>query len=75
MAKRCPPGVICIENMTIFMIIVSLLVVMYLMNTYNMNLLARSQMQGGVSSQNNYMIPSAHGLSYSRPQDSQKYMP
>ena len=50
MAKRCPPGVICIENMTIFMIIVSLLVVMYLMNTYNMNLLARSQMQGGVSS-------------------------
>ena len=76
MAKRCPPGVICIENMTIFMIIVSLLVVMYLMNTYNMNLLARSRMQGGVTSQNNYMIPSAHGLSYSQPQDSQiKYMP
>ena len=43
MAKRCPPGVICIENMTIFMIVISLLVVLYLVNTYNMNLLARTQ--------------------------------
>ena len=46
MGKRCPPGVICIENMTIFMLVVSLLVVMYLMNTYNMNLLARTQPTG-----------------------------
>ena len=74
MAKRCPPGVICIENMTIFMIIVSLLVVLYLVNTYNMNLLARTQQ--GISSQNFYNVPSAHGLSYSHPQESQiKYMP
>ena len=33
MAKRCPPGVICIENMTIFMIVISLLVVLYLVKS------------------------------------------
>ena len=69
MAKRCPPGVICIENMTIFMIVISLLVVMYLINTYNMNLLAKIKT-------NNVSVPSAHGLNYQSNQYSQvKYMP
>lgn len=76
MSKRCPPGVICIENMTIFMMVITLMVIMYLMNTYNMNLLARTQMQSGKEHQNFNNVPSAHGLSYSNSPDAQiKYMP
>ncbi len=33
MAKKCPPGVICIENMTLFMIIIVIAIIIYLLKT------------------------------------------
>ena len=33
MVKKCPPGVICIENMTIFMIFIVIAIIIYLLNT------------------------------------------
>lgn len=35
MAGKCPPGVICIENMTIFLLILSMIIVLYIF--FNMN--------------------------------------
>ena len=37
MGKKCPPGVICIENMTLFMLIVSLCVLLYIYNIFSNN--------------------------------------
>ena len=37
MPKRCPPGVICIENITIFFIIVVIIVVIYYVSTSTAN--------------------------------------
>ena len=33
MVKKCPPGVICIENMTLFMIIIVIAIIIYLLKT------------------------------------------
>ena len=31
--KKCPPGVICIENITIFFIVICALVIVYIINS------------------------------------------
>ena len=37
MPKKCPPGVICIENMTLFMIFIVIALIIYFLKPYTQN--------------------------------------
>ncbi len=60
MGRRCPPGVLCIENMTMIMLIVITGVLIYLYNNYNKQIVNNYTMQvkspdTNITSDVNYM--------------------
>lgn len=66
---KCPPGVICFENMTFFFIILLLIIIIYFMyNNYNKNTINTSQEDRPQTDNTNLML----GL-FPRPVYSQSY--
>ena len=53
MPKKCPPGIICIENMTLVFLFIILALIGYIMYNYQNNMLQRAQNEMQVN------IPSA----------------
>jgi hypothetical protein len=57
MGKKCIPGVFCIENMTLFLLIFILIVLVYLYHaTLNPKVVVVSQDLGGNSNNNNVLV-------------------
>jgi hypothetical protein len=79
MPKRCPPGVICIENMTIFIIIIILILILMLIASYfyYKNTLSGLTLTQGPSIQTNEIIVNDvdRGGLFSRPNYSYSNIP
>jgi hypothetical protein len=55
MGKKCPPGVICFENITIIFIVIIILIVGFFVN--------KRTSERDINTSNNLSIPPSYGLS------------